>query len=106
MRATTPAPEVSRSTRRTKRPSTRRFRSAGAAAPCRGFDPGRPNEHSGLPGLLMKGQRKRYRVLMVEDSRLSLEVYAQRLERRGYVVATATSAEEARVRLDEAQPDI
>jgi hypothetical protein len=27
--------------------------------------------------------RKRYRVLMVEDSRVSLEVYAQRLERRG-----------------------
>jgi len=43
---------------------------------------------------------------MVEDSRLSLEVYAQRLERRGYTVASATSAEEARARLDEAQPDI
>ena len=43
---------------------------------------------------------------MVEDSRLSLEVYAQRLERRGYTVASAVSAEEARVRLDEAQPDI
>jgi diguanylate cyclase (GGDEF)-like protein len=54
----------------------------------------------------MKSQRKRYRVLMVEDSRLSLEVYAQRLERRGYAVATATSAEEARQRLDEGQPDI
>jgi len=54
----------------------------------------------------MKSQRKRYRVLMVEDSRLSLEVYAQRLERRGYAVATAVSAEEARVRLEEAQPDI
>lgn len=54
----------------------------------------------------MKSQRKRYRVLMVEDSRLSLEVYAQRLERRGYAVATATSAEEGRARLDEAQPDI
>ena len=54
----------------------------------------------------MKSQRKRYRVLMVEDSRLSLEVYAQRLERRGYVVQAATSAEEARQRLDEAQPDI
>ena len=54
----------------------------------------------------MKTQRKRYRVLMVEDSRLSLEVYSQRLERRGYIVATAASAEEARGRLDEAQPDI
>jgi diguanylate cyclase (GGDEF)-like protein len=54
----------------------------------------------------MKGQRKRYRVLMVEDSRLSLEVYAQRLERRGYAVATATSAEEARQRLEEGLPDI
>jgi diguanylate cyclase (GGDEF)-like protein len=53
-----------------------------------------------------KIQRKRYRVLMVEDSRLSLEVYARRLERRGYVVATAVSAEEARARLEEAQPDI
>jgi len=54
----------------------------------------------------MKSQRKRYRVLMVEDSRLSLEVYSQRLERRGYAVASATSAEEARQRLEEAQPDI
>ena len=54
----------------------------------------------------MKSQRKRYRVLMVEDSRLSLEVYAQRLERRGYAVATATSAEEARLRLEEGQPDL
>ena len=54
----------------------------------------------------MKAQRKRYRVLMVEDSRLSLEVYAQRLERRGYIVGAATSAEEARQRLEEGQPDI
>jgi diguanylate cyclase (GGDEF)-like protein len=54
----------------------------------------------------VKNPRKRSRVLMVEDSRLSLEVYAQRLERRGYTVASAVSAEEARVRLDEGQPDI
>jgi diguanylate cyclase (GGDEF)-like protein len=54
----------------------------------------------------VKNPRKRSRVLMVEDSRLSLEVYAQRLERRGYAVSSAVSAEEARVRLDEAQPDI
>ncbi|HEY3495542.1 MAG TPA: diguanylate cyclase [Polyangiaceae bacterium] len=50
--------------------------------------------------------RKRCKVLMVEDSRVSLEVYAQRLTRRGYQVATAISADEARVELDSAIPDL
>ena len=50
--------------------------------------------------------RKRYRVLMVEDSRVSLEVYAQRLERRGYQVATALSAEAARVELETGLPEL
>jgi two-component system cell cycle response regulator len=54
----------------------------------------------------MSTGRKRYRVLMVEDSRVSLEVYAQRLERRGYQVATAISAEEARVELESGLPDL
>src|SRR3954469_1911936 len=54
----------------------------------------------------MTSNRKRYRVLMVEDSRVSLEVYAQRLERRGYQVATAISAEEARVELENGIPDL
>jgi diguanylate cyclase (GGDEF)-like protein len=54
----------------------------------------------------MAGTGKRYRVLMVEDSRVSLEVYAQRLERRGYQVATAISAEEARVELEGGVPDL
>lgn len=52
------------------------------------------------------GNVKRCRVLMVEDSRVSLEVYAQRLERRGYQVATAISAEEARAELEIALPDL
>jgi diguanylate cyclase (GGDEF)-like protein len=43
---------------------------------------------------------------MVEDSRVSLEVYAQRLERRGYAVTTAISAEEARVELETGLPDL
>ena len=43
---------------------------------------------------------------MVEDSRVSLEVYAQRLERRGYQMATAISAEEARVELETGVPDL
>ncbi len=55
---------------------------------------------------VMTGGRKRYRVLMVEDSRVSLEVYAQRLERRGYIVATAISAEEARAELENGIPDL
>jgi two-component system, cell cycle response regulator len=50
--------------------------------------------------------RKRCKVLMVEDSRVSLEVYAQRLSRRGYQVATAISAEEARVELESGLPDL
>jgi two-component system, cell cycle response regulator len=54
----------------------------------------------------MSTGRKRYRVLMVEDSRVSLEVYAQRLERRGYQVATAISAEAARVELENSLPDL
>lgn len=54
----------------------------------------------------MSTGRKRHRVLMVEDSRVSLEVYAQRLERRGYQVATAISAEAARVELDNSLPDL
>lgn len=54
----------------------------------------------------MSGGRKRYRVMMVEDSRVSLEVYAQRLERRGYQVATAISAEEARAELENGIPDL
>jgi len=54
----------------------------------------------------MSNPRKRYRVLMVEDSRVSLEVYAQRLERRGYHVATALSAEEARGELEQGLPDL
>jgi diguanylate cyclase (GGDEF)-like protein len=49
---------------------------------------------------------KRCRVLMVEDSRVSLEVYAQRLDRRGYQVTTAISAEEARVELAASIPDL
>lgn len=43
---------------------------------------------------------------MVEDSRVSLEVYAQRLEKRGYRVATAISAEEARAELEAGVPDL
>jgi two-component system cell cycle response regulator len=54
----------------------------------------------------MSSTRKRYRILMVEDSRVSLEVYAQRLERRGYQMATAISAEEARAELETAVPDL
>jgi two-component system, cell cycle response regulator len=54
----------------------------------------------------MSSGRKRYRVLMVEDSRVSLEVYAQRLERRGYQVATALSAEAARGELENSLPDL
>ena len=54
----------------------------------------------------MSSTRKRYRILMVEDSRVSLEVYAQRLERRGYQVATAISAEEARAELEVGVPDL
>src|SRR5688572_4699964 len=54
----------------------------------------------------MSGGRKRYRVLMVEDSRVSLEVYAQRLERRGYQVQSAISAEEARAALENGVPDL
>src|SRR5688572_13466949 len=54
----------------------------------------------------MSMARKRSKVLMVEDSRVSLEVYAQRLTRRGYHVATAISAEEARVELDSSIPDL
>jgi len=54
----------------------------------------------------MSSTRKRYRILMVEDSRVSLEVYAQRLERRGYQVATAISAEEARAELETGIPDL
>ncbi|HTQ03934.1 MAG TPA: diguanylate cyclase [Polyangiaceae bacterium] len=54
----------------------------------------------------MGSTKKRYRILMVEDSRVSLEVYAQRLERRGYQVATAISAEEARVELEAGLPDL
>jgi diguanylate cyclase (GGDEF)-like protein len=54
----------------------------------------------------MASTRKRYRILMVEDSRVSLEVYAQRLERRGYQVSTAISAEEARAELEVGVPDL
>jgi two-component system cell cycle response regulator len=54
----------------------------------------------------MSNTRKRCRILMVEDSRVSLEVYAQRLERRGYQVATAISAEEARVELEAGLPEL
>jgi two-component system, cell cycle response regulator len=54
----------------------------------------------------MSTGRKRSRVLMVEDSRVSLEVYAQRLERRGYQMATAISAEAARVELENSLPDL
>jgi len=54
----------------------------------------------------MSSTRKRYRILMVEDSRVSLEVYAQRLEKRGYQVATAISAEEARAELEAGVPDL
>jgi len=54
----------------------------------------------------MSSTRKRYRILMVEDSRVSLEVYAQRLEKRGYRVATAISAEEARAELEAGVPDL
>jgi diguanylate cyclase (GGDEF)-like protein len=43
---------------------------------------------------------------MVEDSRVSLEVYAQRLERRGYQVQSAISAEEARAELENGVPDL
>jgi diguanylate cyclase (GGDEF)-like protein len=54
----------------------------------------------------MIDRRKRHRILMIEDSRVSLEVYAQRLERRGYSVTTAISAEEARVELESGLPDL
>jgi two-component system, cell cycle response regulator len=54
----------------------------------------------------MSTGRKRSRVLMVEDSRVSLEVYAQRLERRGYQMTTAISAEAARVELENGLPDL
>lgn len=54
----------------------------------------------------MNVPRKRHRVLMVEDSRASLEVYAHRLERRGYTVATAESAEEARAEISKLVPDL
>jgi two-component system, cell cycle response regulator len=54
----------------------------------------------------MSTGRKRSRVLMVEDSRVSLEVYAQRLERRGYQMVTAISAEAARVELENSLPDL
>jgi DNA-binding response OmpR family regulator len=54
----------------------------------------------------MMGARKRYRVLMVEDSRVSLEVYSQRLVRRGYQLTTAISAEEARAALENGVPDL
>jgi diguanylate cyclase (GGDEF)-like protein len=54
----------------------------------------------------MSSAPKRCRVLMVEDSRVSLEVYAQRLERRGYQVTTAISAEEARAELENGVPDL
>jgi diguanylate cyclase (GGDEF)-like protein len=54
----------------------------------------------------MSTPNKRHRILMVEDSRVSLEVYAQRLERRGYQVATALSAEAARVELAAGIPDL
>jgi diguanylate cyclase (GGDEF)-like protein len=54
----------------------------------------------------MPSPKKRHRILMVEDSRVSLEVYAQRLERRGYQVVTAISVEEARVELESGLPDL
>jgi diguanylate cyclase (GGDEF)-like protein len=49
---------------------------------------------------------KRHRVLMVEDSKSSLEVYSRRLERRGYIVATAESADQARAEIAKMVPDI
>lgn len=50
--------------------------------------------------------RKRANVLMVEDSQVSLATYAQRLENRGYSVATASSAEQARQELAQKLPEI
>jgi diguanylate cyclase (GGDEF)-like protein len=43
---------------------------------------------------------------MVEDSRVSLEVYAQRLTRRGYSITTSISADEARIELSNGLPDL
>ena len=54
----------------------------------------------------MSGRNKRANVLMVEDSKVSLATYAQRLENRGYTVATASSAEQAREELAQRMPDI
>jgi diguanylate cyclase (GGDEF)-like protein len=54
----------------------------------------------------MNVPHKRHRVLMVEDSKSSLEVYSHRLERRGYIVATAESADQARAEIAKMVPDI
>jgi two-component system, cell cycle response regulator len=54
----------------------------------------------------MKHPTKRHRVLMVEDSRAALDLYCARLERRGYVVSGASSAEQAREVLATTPPDI
>jgi diguanylate cyclase (GGDEF)-like protein len=54
----------------------------------------------------MTTRTKRANVLMVEDSRVSLEVYAQRLTRRGYSITMAISAEEAKVELASGLPDL
>jgi diguanylate cyclase (GGDEF)-like protein len=54
----------------------------------------------------MSTRSKRANVLMVEDSRVSLEVYAQRLTRRGYSITTSISAEEARTELANGLPDL
>lgn len=43
---------------------------------------------------------------MVEDSKVSLATYAQRLENRGYTVIRAASAEQARAELAERLPEI
>lgn len=48
----------------------------------------------------------RARVLLVEDSPVSLRVYSQQLGKRGYVVSTAASAAEAKGLLGATVPDI
>jgi diguanylate cyclase (GGDEF)-like protein len=48
----------------------------------------------------------RARVLLVEDSPVSLRVYSQQLGKRGYLVSTAASAAEAKSLLDKAVPDL
>jgi diguanylate cyclase (GGDEF)-like protein len=54
----------------------------------------------------MRHATKPHRVLMVEDSPAALDVYCERLKRRGYSVSGASSAEDARRELSTTVPDI